>query len=173
MWAHRSRTVRRAVTALAVVSVLGVAAPSTLAAQEKDIVETAIAAGSFTTLTKALTAAGLVETLQGPGPFTVFAPTDAAFAKLPKAQLDALLANREALKGVLLYHVVPGRILSSDAVKLDGRSAKMVSGDEAKITVMGGIIMVNQAHVTKADIETANGIIHIIDAVILPPSRTP
>lgn len=170
---HRFRIARRAVAVLTVLVTAGVGSPSALAAQDKDIVETAIAAGSFTTLTKALTTAGLVETLQGPGPFTVFAPTDEAFAKLPKAQLDALLGNREALKGVLLYHVVPGRVLSSDAVKLDGRTAKMVSGDEAKITVMGGTIMVNQAHVTKADIETANGIIHIIDAVILPPSRTP
>jgi uncharacterized surface protein with fasciclin (FAS1) repeats len=150
-------------------AVLAVATPAVSQAQDKDIVETAVAAGTFKTLATALTQAGLIETLKGPGPFTVFAPTDEAFAKVPKAQLDALLADKEALKQVLLYHVVPGKVMAADAIKLNGKSAKMVSGAEAKITVMGNTVMVNQAHVTTADIVAKNGVIHVIDAVILPP----
>jgi len=156
---------------LAGAAMIAVATPSISQAQDKDIVETAVAAGSFKTLATALTAAGLIETLKGPGPFTVFAPTDEAFAKVPKAQLDALLANKEQLKAVLLYHVVPGKVMAADAIKLDGKSAKMASGAEAKISVMGGTVMVNQAHVTSADIIAKNGVIHVIDAVILPPSK--
>jgi uncharacterized surface protein with fasciclin (FAS1) repeats len=148
-----------------------VATPSISQAQDKDLVETAVAAGSFKTLATALTAAGLIETLKGPGPFTVFAPTDEAFAKVPKAQLDALLADKEALKAVLLYHVVPGKVMAADAIKLDGKSAKMASGAETKIMVMGGTVMINQAHVTQADIAASNGVIHVIDAVILPPAK--
>jgi uncharacterized surface protein with fasciclin (FAS1) repeats len=169
---HTVRNIaQRARIAVALLGALVIGTPAALAAQDKDIVATAVAAGSFKTLATALTVAGLVETLQGPGPFTVFAPTDEAFAKVPKAQLDALLADKEALKAVLLYHVVPGRVHAADAVKLDGKSAKMVSGDEAKISVMGGTVMVNQAHVTTADVMASNGVIHIIDAVILPPAR--
>jgi uncharacterized surface protein with fasciclin (FAS1) repeats len=153
------------------VAMLALATPSISQAQDKDIVETAVAAGTFKTLATALTAAGLIETLQGPGPFTVFAPTDEAFAKVPKAQLDALLADKEALKAVLLYHVVPGKVMAADAIKLDGKSAKMASGAEAKIMVMSGTVMVNQAHVIKADIMAKNGVIHVIDAVILPPAK--
>lgn len=156
---------------LAGVAMLAVAAPSVSQAQDKDIVETAVAAGSFKTLATALTAAGLIETLKGPGPFTVFAPTDEAFAKVPKATLDALLADKEALKAVLLYHVVPGKVMAADAIKMDGKSAKMVSGADAKISVMGGTVMINQAHVVSADVAASNGVIHVIDAVILPPSN--
>jgi uncharacterized surface protein with fasciclin (FAS1) repeats len=155
--------------ALAGAAMLAIATPSVSQAQSQDIVETAVAAGTFKTLATALTAAGLIETLKGPGPFTVFAPTDEAFAKVPKATLDALLADKDKLKAVLLYHVVPGKVMAADAIKLDGKSAKMVSGAEAKISVMGGTVMVNQAHVIKADIAAKNGVIHVIDAVILPP----
>ncbi len=162
---------RKVAMMLAGAAMFAVATPSISQAQDKDIVETAVAAGSFKTLATALTAAGLIETLKGPGPFTVFAPTDEAFAKVPKAQLDALLADKEALKAVLLYHVVPGKVMAADAIKLDGKSAKMVSGAEAKITVMGGTVMINQAHVTGADIAASNGVIHVIDAVILPPAK--
>ncbi len=162
---------RKLTTILFGAAMLAVATPSISQAQDKDIVETAVSAGSFKTLATALTAAGLIETLKGPGPFTVFAPTDEAFAKVPKATLDALLADKEALKNVLLYHVVPGKVMAADAIKLDGKSAKMVSGAEAKISVMGGTVMVNQAHVTQADIAAKNGVIHVIDAVILPPAK--
>jgi uncharacterized surface protein with fasciclin (FAS1) repeats len=160
---------RKLTTMLFGAALFAVATPTVSQAQEKDIVETAVAAGSFNTLAQALTAAGLIETLKGPGPFTVFAPTDEAFAKVPKATLDALLADKEALKAVLLYHVVPGKVMAADAIKLDGKSAKMASGAEAKVSVMGGTVMVNQAHVTQADIAAKNGVIHVIDAVILPP----
>lgn len=156
---------------LAGAAMLAVATPSVSQAQDKDIVETAVAAGSFKTLATALTAAGLIETLKGPGPFTVFAPTDEAFAKVPKAQLDALLADKEALKAVLLYHVVPGKVMAADAIKLNGKSAKMVSGADAKISVMGETVMINQAHVVSADVMASNGVIHVIDAVILPPAK--
>jgi len=131
-----------------------------------DIVDTAVAAGSFTTLVKAVQAAGLVETLKGPGPFTVFAPTDEAFAKLPAGALDALLKDPAKLKAVLTYHVVPGKVMAADVVKI--KSAKTVQGSSAKVTVMGGNVMIDKAHVIKTDIETDNGVIHVIDSVILP-----
>jgi uncharacterized surface protein with fasciclin (FAS1) repeats len=139
-------------------------------AQEKDIVDTAVAAGSFKTLAKALEVAGLVDTLKGKGPFTVFAPTDEAFAKVPKETLDALLADKAKLTAVLTYHVVPGKVLAKDVVKLD--SAKTVQGSTVAIKVDGGKVMVNQANVVKTDIMTSNGVIHVIDAVILPPAKT-
>ncbi len=154
---------------LAGAALFAAATPAVSQAQGKDIVAVAVENGNFKTLAQALTVAGLVETLQGPGPYTVFAPTDEAFAKVPKAQLDALLADKEALKQVLLYHVVPGKVMAADAVKLDGKSAKMVSGKEAKISVMGSTVMINQAHITATDIAASNGVIHVIDAVILPP----
>lgn len=138
-----------------------------MAPKAKDIVTTAVDAGSFKTLAQALTAAGLVETLKGKGPFTVFAPTDAAFAKVPKATLDALLKDKEALKKVLLYHVVPGHVMAKDVVKL--KQAKTVQGSNVKITVKGKAVMINQATVTSADIMASNGVIHVIDTVILPP----
>ncbi len=152
-------------------AVFAVAAPSIAQAQDKDIVETAVAAGSFKTLAKLLTDAGLIETLKGPGPFTVFAPTDEAFAKVPAATLEALGKDKAALKNVLLYHVVAGKVMAADALKLAGKGAKTVEGSEAKITVMGGTPMINQAHIVKTDIIAKNGVIHVIDAVILPPAK--
>ena len=135
---------------------------------DKDIVDTAVAAGSFKTLAAALTAAGLVDTLKGEGPFTVFAPTDEAFAKLPKGTVESLLLpeNKEKLIAVLTYHVVPGKVLASDVVKL--KSAKTVNGKEATIKVSDKGVMVDGAKVIKTDIETSNGVIHVIDSVILP-----
>ncbi len=152
-------------------AMIAMAAPTVSQAQDKDIVETAVAAGSFKTLATALTAAGLIETLKGPGPFTVFAPTDEAFAKIPKAQLDALLADKAALKNVLLYHVVAGKVMAADVVKLNGKGAKTVQGAEAKVVLMGSTVMLNNAHVVKTDIAAKNGVIHVIDAVILPPAK--
>lgn len=136
-------------------------------AQDKDIVETAVAAGQFTTLAKALTEAGLIETLKGPGPFTVFAPTDAAFAKLPAGTVEKLLADKKALTRVLTYHVVAGKVPAAEVVKL--KSAKTVAGPSAKVTVSGGKVMIDKANVVQTDIMTSNGVIHVIDAVILPP----
>ena len=133
---------------------------------QPDIVDTAISAGSFNTLVTAIKAAGLVETLKGDGPFTVFAPTDEAFAKLPSEQLNALLEDKEALIKVLTYHVVPGQVKAEDVVKLS--SANTVEGQSVKITIADSV-MVNGAVVTKTDIMTSNGVIHVIDSVILPP----
>jgi uncharacterized surface protein with fasciclin (FAS1) repeats len=149
--------------------VLAVAGPAQADMGRKDIVDTAVAAGSFTTLAKALDAAGLVDTLKGPGPFTVFAPTDAAFAKLPAGTLEKLLADREQLTKVLTYHVVAGNVQAADVVKL--KSAKTVEGADVKITVKGKNVMVNQAHVVQTDIEASNGVIHVLDEVILPPAK--
>ena len=137
----------------------------------KNIVDTAVAAGSFQTLTKALQAADLVDTLKGQGPFTVFAPTDEAFAKLPAGTLDDLLKpeNKDKLRAILTYHVVAGKIPSAKVVTLS--SAKTINGQELKITVMGGNVMVNNAHVVKTDISASNGVIHVVDAVILPEAQ--
>jgi len=135
-------------------------------AAEKDIVDTAVAAGSFKTLAKLLTDAGLVDTLKGAGPFTVFAPTDEAFAKVPKATLDALAADKDKLRKVLTYHVVPGKVMAADVVKLT--SAKTVQGQSVKINAAGGKVKVDNANVVKTDIGCTNGVIHVIDAVILP-----
>ena len=142
------------------------AAPA--AAQTKDIVDTAVAAGSFKTLAAALQAAGLVETLKGKGPFTVFAPTDDAFAKLPQATLEDLLkpANKATLRRILSSHVIPGRVMSTDVLKLN--SAKAVSGDTVDINASGGSVRVEEARVIKTDITASNGVIHVIDSVILP-----
>ena len=133
---------------------------------KKDIVDTAVGAGSFNTLVTAVKAAGLVETLKGAGPFTVFAPTDEAFAKVPKATLAALLADKEALKKVLLYHVVAGNVTAKDVVGI--KEAKTVQGSSAKVTVKGGKVMIDNANVVKTDILCTNGVIHVIDSVILP-----
>jgi uncharacterized surface protein with fasciclin (FAS1) repeats len=154
---------------LAVVMVLALALlvmPVEANPEKKDIVDTAVGAGSFNTLVTAVKAAGLVETLKGKGPFTVFAPTDAAFAKLPKATLDGLLADKQALTKVLLYHVVAGNVMAKDVVKLT--EAKTVQGSAAKITVKDGGVKVDNANVVKTDIECTNGVIHVIDTVILP-----
>ncbi len=133
---------------------------------KKDIVDTAVGAGSFNTLVAAVKAAGLVETLKGAGPFTVFAPTDEAFAKLPKATLDSLLADKKALTKILLYHVVSGNVMAKDVVGL--KEAKTVQGSAAKITVNGGKVMIDKANVVKTDIACTNGVIHVIDTVIIP-----
>jgi len=147
--------------------VLALAAP-VQAGEKKDIVDTAVAAGSFTTLAKALGAAGLVDTLKGSGPFTVFAPTDAAFAKLPAGTIEKLLADKAQLTKVLTYHVVAGNVQAADVVKL--KSAKTVEGADVKITVNGKNVMVNDAHVVKTNVEASNGVIHVIDTVLLPPA---
>ncbi len=148
---------------------LALAAPAAQAQAPKDIVETAVAAGSFKTLATALGAAGLVETLKGKGPFTVFAPTDEAFAKLPAGTLDKLLADKEGLKQILLYHVVAGEVTAAQASKLT--SAKTVQGADISIHAMNGGVMINNANVSKADIKASNGVIHVIDTVILPPKK--
>ncbi len=141
-------------------------------AKDKDIVDTAVAAGSFTTLAKALQAADLVDTLKGKGPFTVFAPTDEAFAKLPASTLEDLLKpeNKMKLKRILTYHVVPGRVSAAEVVKMN--SAKTVSGDTIAIKASGGTVTVDNARVVKTDIAASNGIIHVIDTVILPTDKT-
>jgi len=131
-----------------------------------DIVETAITAGSFKTLVKACQAAGLVDTLKGQGPFTVFAPSDDAFAKLPKGTVEGLLKDIPKLKNVLTYHVVPGRVMSADVARM--KSAKTVQGQSITIDASGDSVKVNEAKVTQADVVADNGVIHIIDSVILP-----
>jgi uncharacterized surface protein with fasciclin (FAS1) repeats len=133
-------------------------------AQAKDIVDTAVGAGSFNTLATALTAAGLVDTLKGKGPFTVFAPTDAAFAKIPKADLDALLKDKAKLTAVLTYHVVAGKVMAAD---VKAGKVKTVQGSELTVSTMGGV-MVDGAKVTATDIVADNGVIHVIDSVIIP-----
>ena len=155
-----------AVLVLVAVSSFGAtvrAAPAT-----KDIVDTAVAAGSFKTLAAALKAADLVETLKGKGPFTVFAPTDAAFAKLPAGTVESLLKpeNKAKLVAILTYHVVAGQVMAAEAAKLP--SAKTVNGESLTIHAMGGKVMVDGATVTTADIACSNGVIHVIDQVILP-----
>ena len=134
----------------------------------KDIVETAVSAGSFKTLTTALAAAGLVETLKGKGPFTVFAPTDEAFAKLPAGTVESLLkpANKQKLTAILTYHVVAGNVKAADVVKLS--SAKTLNGQSVTIKTVGGKVLINGATVVKADIAATNGTIHVIDTVLMP-----
>jgi uncharacterized surface protein with fasciclin (FAS1) repeats len=138
------------------------------ASSKKDIVDTAVGAGDFKTLAAALQAAGLVDTLKGAGPFTVFAPTDEAFAKLPAGAVEDLLKpeNKEKLVSILTYHVVAGDVMAKDVVKLS--EAKTVNGKEVKIKVQGGKVMVDGANVTKTDIQCSNGVIHVIDSVLLP-----
>ncbi|MDF1504204.1 fasciclin domain-containing protein [Roseisolibacter sp. H3M3-2] len=152
--------------AAAVAAAVALTAPR--AAQAQDIVETAVAAGQFTTLAKALTEAGLVETLKGTGPFTVFAPTDAAFAKLPPGTVEALLQDKAKLRSVLLYHVVPGKVTAADVAKVT--SAKTVGGPSVKVMVHGGAPMIDNANVVKADVMASNGVIHVIDTVLMPPA---
>ncbi len=139
-----------------------------LAGSKKDIVDTAVAAGDFKTLAAALQAAGLVDTLKGAGPFTVFAPTDEAFAKLPAGTVEDLLKpeNKQKLVSILTYHVVAGDVMAKDVVKLS--EAKTVNGKEVKIMVQGGKVMVGGANVTKTDIKCSNGVIHVIDTVLIP-----
>jgi uncharacterized surface protein with fasciclin (FAS1) repeats len=185
----RSRLIRILAVAFAGVLVLGAcgdddsddaadgaettAAPATedtaADADTGDIVATAAAAGDFTTLATALEAADLVETLQGEGPFTVFAPTDAAFEALPEGALDELLADPEALAAVLTYHVVEGEVPAADVMTMDGQEVETVNGETLTITIDGETVKVNDATVTQADVQASNGVIHVIDTVLLPP----
>jgi len=142
--------------------------PTTMAPEELDIVGTADAAGSFSTLLAAAEAAGLVETLQGDGPYTVFGPTDDAFAALPEGTVEGLLEDPEALSNILLYHVVPGEVTSDQVVTLD--SATTAQGSDVAVRVEGESVFVNDSQVVMADIQASNGVIHVIDAVLLPPA---
>ncbi|HEX5388566.1 MAG TPA: fasciclin domain-containing protein [Burkholderiaceae bacterium] len=146
---------------LLIASVMGLSA---LAAQAADIVDTAVSAGSFKTLVTAVQAAGLVDTLKGTGPFTVFAPTDEAFAKIPKDKLDALLKDKAALTKVLTYHVVPGKVMAAD---VKAGKVKTVQGSELTVSTMGGV-KVDAANVVKTDVVASNGVIHVIDTVVMP-----
>ena len=148
-------------------------APTCASAAEKDIVDTAVAAGSFKTLVAAVKAAGLVDTLKGKGPFTVLAPTDEAFAKLPKGTVESLLKpeNKDKLVAILTYHVIGSKAMAKDVVKLDGKTVKSVQGSPISISVKDGSVYVEKAKVVKADIVTSNGVIHVIDTVILPPAK--
>jgi len=165
----RTNFIRLAAAAMAAI-VLAFAGASARAA-DKTIVDTAVAAGQFKTLATALQAAGLVDTLKGRGPFTVFAPTDAAFAKLPAGTVEMLLKpeNKAKLAAILTYHVVPGRVMAADVVKLS--EAKTVNGKMVLIKATGGIVKVNGAEVISTDIVASNGVIHVIDTVILPPAE--
>jgi len=135
-----------------------------------DIIDTAVAAGSFKTLAAAVTAAGLVPTLKGDGPFTVFAPTDDAFAKLPAGTVDALLNDIPKLTAILTYHVVAGKVMAADVLTLDGKSATTVNGATIAISTKDGVKLNGSANVVTTDIECTNGVIHVIDSVILPPA---
>ena len=152
----------RTITSLVVGAALAVS--STVAMAAKDIVDTAVAAGNFKTLVTAVKAAGLVETLKSKGPFTVFAPTDEAFAKIPKADLDALLKDKAKLAAVLTYHVVPAAVMAKD---VKAGEVKTVNGQTIKITTDNGV-MVNNAKVIKTDVAASNGVIHAIDTVLMP-----
>ena len=158
------RYVTQAMAGVATVLALG----GSVSAQGKDIVDTAVAAGQFKTLAAALKAAGLVETLKGNGPFTVFAPTDAAFAKLPKGTVEELLKpeNKAKLTAILTYHVVAGKVMAADVVKLT--DAKTVQGGSITVKAAGGKVMVDNATVVKTDIAASNGVIHVVDTVLMP-----
>jgi uncharacterized surface protein with fasciclin (FAS1) repeats len=151
---------------LVVFSLLGVAVAADHAAK-KDIVDTAAGAEDFATLVTAVKAAGLVDALKGEGPFTVFAPTNEAFGAIPKEQLAALLKDKEALTGVLTYHVVPGKVMAADVVKIT--EAKTLQGEPLKIAVVDGKVTVNGVNVVATDIDCTNGVIHVIDGVLMPP----
>jgi len=153
---------KRTLVSILVGSIFAISSLSAFAA--KDIVDTAVAAGNFKTLAVALKAADLVNTLKGKGPYTVFAPTDEAFAKIPKADLDALLANKEKLSAVLTYHVVPGKVMAKDVKAGD---VATVNGKTIKITTANGVV-VNMSKVTATDIDASNGVIHVIDSVLMP-----
>ena len=148
-------------------------ATSAVAADKKDIVDTAAGADNFKTLVAAVKAAGLVDTLKGDGPFTVLAPTDEAFAKLPAGTVESLLKpeNKDKLVAILTYHVIPGKAMKADVAKLDGQSVKTVQGSPVKVAVGEGGVTINNAKVVATDIECTNGVIHVIDTVILPPSK--
>jgi len=157
-------SIRKILVAIAAASVIPLAQAGGYGAK-KDIVDTAVSAGDFNTLVTAVKEAGLVETLKGDGPFTVFAPTDEAFAKIPEADLKALLADKAKLTRVLTYHVVPGKVMAADVAGLS--TAKTVEGGSLDISTASGV-RVNDAQVVKTDIETSNGVIHVIDTVLMP-----
>jgi uncharacterized surface protein with fasciclin (FAS1) repeats len=150
------------------IAVMALVITTAAQAQNRDIVDTAVAAGQFNTLAAALKAAGLIETLKGAGPFTVFAPTDAAFAKLPQGTVEDLLKpeNKAKLTAILTYHVVPGKVMAADVVKV--KNAKTVQGGSLKVNTGGGKVMVDNANVVKTDIAASNGVIHVIDSVVMP-----
>jgi uncharacterized surface protein with fasciclin (FAS1) repeats len=156
-------------TLLAVAGSVAVAAATARPTEERNIVQTAVAAGQFKTLARLLARAGLIDELQQPGPFTVFAPTDAAFKKVPKRTLNVLLHNKAKLKAVLLYHVVSGEVTATDVVKLS--SARTLDGKAVRIRVAGANVFVNNAKVTKPDVTASNGVIHVINRVLIPPAR--
>jgi uncharacterized surface protein with fasciclin (FAS1) repeats len=156
-------------TLLAVVGSVAVAAATARSTEDRNIVQTAVAAGQFKTLAKLLTRAGLIDELQQPRPFTVFAPSDAAFKKVPKRTLNVLLHNKAKLKAVLLYHVVSGKVTAADVVKHS--SAKTLDGRTVRIRVSGANVFVNSAKVTKPDVMASNGVIHVINRVLIPPGR--
>ena len=164
----RIRTIVALLAVAVAVAALGPAASAQPRA-EADIVATAAGAGNFKTLTKLVTRAGLAPTLRQPGPYTVFAPTDAAFRKVPKRTLDTLMRDRAKLRAVLLYHVVPGKVTAAEVVKL--RSAKTAGGKSVRIRTSGSRVFVNNARVTAADVMATNGVIHAIDRVLIPPAR--
>jgi uncharacterized surface protein with fasciclin (FAS1) repeats len=153
-------------------ALLALAAPAFAA--DKDIVDTAVAAGKFKTLVAAVKAADLVSILKGDGPYTVLAPTDEAFDKLPAGTVEALLKpeNKDKLVAILTYHVIPSKAMAADVVKLDGHEVKTVEGGKLKIEVDGKTVKINDAKVTKTDIVRSNGVIHVIDTVLLPPAKT-
>ena len=155
--------------AVTVASLLLFGAPAVVRAQDKDITETLAAAGNFKTLSRALADAGLLETLKGPGPFTVLAPSDEAFAKLPAATRDALFKDKSALRNVLLYHVIAGRLTAADFAKLNGRTRKTVEGSDAKVSVSGSDVMIGSARLLPGEMVAKNGVIQPIDAVLLLP----
>jgi uncharacterized surface protein with fasciclin (FAS1) repeats len=160
-----------AATALAALITLPACAPAYSPKENqsmKNIVQVAVENGSFNTLVTAVKAAGLAETLSGPGPFTVFAPTDAAFAKLPAGTVEALLADKEKLASILTYHVVSGRVVASDITKMNGATPATANGQKLDITVRSGKVYVNGAQVIIADVQASNGVIHVIDGVLLP-----
>ena len=163
-------------TSFAAALVAALLVPGTLVAQgygnddSKTIVDVAVEAGSFETLVTAVKEAGLVETLSSEGPFTVFAPTDEAFAALPEGTLESLLADKEALRAVLTYHVIPGKVMAADVMAAEKVQAETVQGATLDVRVMDGGVSVNDARVVQADIEASTGVIHVIDSVLLPPS---
>ena len=165
---------KKLLSLLAVMAAVAAVAASTAATapaesrQSRDIVQTAVATGQFKTLARLLTKAGLVGALEKPGPYTVFAPTDAAFAKVPKKTLDGLLVNKAKLKAVLLYHVVPGKVTAADVTKLS--SAKTLGGKSVRIRVAGSNVFVNTAKVTTPDVMATNGVIHVVNRVLIPPA---
>ncbi|MCC7433952.1 MAG: fasciclin domain-containing protein [Methanoregulaceae archaeon] len=150
------------------IATVATAAFAVVAFAQKDIVDTAVGAGQFKTLTALVGEAGLVETLKGKGPFTVFAPTDKAFAKLPKSLVDTLMKDKKLLTSVLTYHVIAGNVMSTDLK--NGLKAKTVQGENLMVTIKGKTVKFNKSGLVAADVKATNGVIHVIDTVLLPPS---